>query len=44
MLNSGVGFRDEFENEVNFVDAMSSKEGDTYKEWLVAAKVEYLLL
>ena len=39
MLNSGIGFRDDFENEVNVVDAASSREGDTYKEWLNAAKV-----
>ena len=39
MLNGGIGFRDEFENEVNIVDAAANREGDTYKEWLIAAKV-----
>lgn len=36
MLNSGVGFRDIFEIEVNKID--STSERDTYKEWLSSAK------
>ena len=39
MLNAGIGFRDDFENEVNMIDAAGGREGDTYKEWLNAAKV-----
>jgi len=42
MLNSGVGFRDEFENEVNMVDAASNREGDTYKEWVVYEKINFI--